>query len=296
MTIRIPPFFLFLWLLLPVFPAAQVVLKVRPDRTAIRVGDTVTLMVQASHSSGIRVKWVIPDSMTHWEWLAKVQPAHHSTGSMTTHEFQCRFTGYDTGFWPIPAISLYAGKQWLRVDTPSINVRYANQDLAPPFREMKPIIDLAPEQTGVATWWIVSVCLVAAAAFMIYFSFRKRTDKKGAAVLEASMDRYLKQFHSLEADYLRGGMNELVFYDRWYVLLEESLEWKMGWTLPSGCTRLLVDHIDASDLPDSLKPALRESLLVAEKVRFARWVSGAARNEKALLAMKNLLTNFHQRS
>ena len=110
------------------------------------------------------------------------------------------------------------------------------------------------------------------------------------------MDRYLNQFHSLEADYLRGGMNELVFYDRWYVLLEESLEWKMGWTLPSGCTRLLVDHIDASDLPDSLKPALRESLLVAEKVRFARWVSGAAMNEKALLAMKNLLTNFHQRS
>jgi hypothetical protein len=292
MNVRV--LFSFLYLLsIQIYPAAQVVLKGKPDRTAIRVGDTVTLQVEASYPSGTPVKWSIPDTLPHWEWLDKAQPGILSNGSMTTQFFQCRFTGYDTGFWPLPTLAILAGSKWVRLDSPFVSVRYANEDLAPAFREIKPLIDL-PEENSLVALWLIGAGVLSLAALIYYIFFvRKRTLKKETTTGQKSIPYFLHQLELMQRAFGRGEITEKELYDRWFALLHASLDWKMRWSVPYSSARLLAERIAGADLPAELKEQLKESILVAETVRFARFQPEGAVNDRTLSVLKRLLDHFH---
>lgn len=285
-------FSFFSLLSIQIYPAAQVVLKGRPDRTTIRVGDTVTLQVEASYASGTPVKWSIPDTLLHWEWLEKARPVTLSNGSMTTQRFQCRFTGYDTGFWPLPPITIHAGKKWIQLDSSFIRVRYANKDLGPAFREMKSLVDI-PEEQSVVAMLLIGVAFVLIIGLLLYLYFvRKQAIKSEIPSDQKSISYFLRQLEMIQEAYSRGAITEKELYDRWFILLHASLDWQMRWSVPYGSARLLAERIAHADLPVDLIAQLKDSIMVAETVRFACFHPSGAVNERSIGALKKLLDNF----
>ena len=280
----------------PMLLLAQGEFKVIPDKHTSRVGDIIVLHIEAKVPSGTPVKWSIPDSIPHWEWVDKELPVPISTGTFVSFSFNCRFVGYDTGYWHIPAIKLIAGNQTFVADNSFIQVNYANSDLSLPFRDLKPLMEL-PEATPSRFGWFVVLGIMLLVALGIYLFYkRKRRGNKLTVPGELSLAYFLQQLHMLEEEYQRGNLIGKQFYERWIEILRKYIRWQTGKMSTDQGTRQIVESIQRAGMREELRETLRVCLMISEKARFACHRPDDAANKIALQALKAALETNHLNS
>lgn len=273
----------------PILLLAQGEFKVIPDKHISRVGDIIVLHIEAKVPSGIPVKWSVPDSIPHWEWVDKELPVPISTGTFVSFSFNCRFVGYDTGYWHIPAIKLIAGNQTLVADDSFIQVNYANSDLSLPFRDTKPLMEIS-EATPSRFGWFIGLGFMVLVALGIYLFYkRKRRGNKLTVAAELSLAYFLKQLHMLEEEYQKGNLMGKQFYERWIDILRKYIQWQNGKMSTVQGTRQIVESIKRAGMQEELRETLGVCLTISEKARFACHRPDDAVNKIALQALKAAL-------
>lgn len=278
----------------PMLLVAQVEFKVVPDMRTARVGDIISLRVEAKFPSGTRVKWSIPDSVPHWEWVEKGMPLPISTGSVVSFSFNCRFIGYDTGYWPLPPVKLIAGNQTFLADTSFIQVNYANADLSLPFKDIKPLMELSQTSPKWSRWLIgLGFILLVIFATYLYYN-RKRGKSKWTNQQDESLVAFLQQVQLLEEDYQKGDLRERQFYERWVSILRKYIRWKTGKSSSDQGTRQIVESMESAGLHEELREKMGVCLQISEKARFACHRPDDADNKKALQVLKSALGLNHQ--
>jgi hypothetical protein len=275
---------------------AQVEFKVLPDIRTARVGDIITLHIEAKIPSGTPIKWSIPDSIPHWEWMDKGLPVPVSTGSVVSFSFNCRFVGYDTGYWHIPPIKLIAGNHTFVADTSFIQVNYANSDLSQPFRDTKPLMEL-PEATPSWFRWFIGLGLILLLSFGLYLFYeRKRRGNKLKVTTGLSLAYFLQQVHILEKEYQSGNLRERQFYERWIEILRKYIRWQTGTMSTDQGTRQIVESMKRAGIQEELRETLGVCLQISERARFACHRPDDASNKNALKVSKAALETNHLNS
>lgn len=275
---------------------AQVNGHIRPSATTIHVGDSLLLHVEVSLPSSFTAQWVIPDSMPHWEWLARPQPKAVQTAGGRSYAFELRLTSYDTGYWPIPPLALTLGRQVIRFDTLHIRVCYANADHLASFKDMKPLVDV-PEESSHSTAWFSLLGMLLFLGLMVFFYLRrKRLSPTGGTPAEREALSFRERVEQLEKDFLKRQLTDKELYQRWISLLQELLSSNPPHPNLYMNDQLLREKISGLPLPGQVLQQMQDSLAVAERVRFACFKPEPNMNTIAMRALHATVANVEQKN
>jgi LPXTG-motif cell wall-anchored protein len=228
--------------------------------------------------------------------MDKGLPVSISTGSFVSFSFNCRFVGYDTGYWHIPPVKLIAGNQTFFADTSFIQVNYANSDLSQPFRDTKPLMEL-PEATPSRIGWFIGLGLLLLLSLGLYLFYkRKRRGRKLNVAAQLSLASFLQQVELLEEEYQRGNLMEREFYERWIEILRKYIRWQTGKISTDQGTRQIVESMKIAGMQEELRETLAVCLMISEKARFACHRPDDAANKNALKVLKAALETKHLNS
>ncbi|MCR6720527.1 MAG: BatD family protein [Chitinophagaceae bacterium] len=139
-------------------------IQAKADRTAILIGEPITLSLQADIPENAPIRFFRIDSLPHFEVLDRGKIDTTNTGYGTILKQQVRITSYDSGSWVIPAFAL---QEDVVSDSIAVEVSYTPYNPDQPYHDIKDIIDAKEEEKESMKWWWYA----AGAAFVIILVF-----------------------------------------------------------------------------------------------------------------------------
>lgn len=139
-------------------------IQAKADRTAILIGEPITLSLQADIPENAPIRFFRIDSLPHFEVLDRGKIDTTNTGYGTILKQQVRITSYDSGSWVIPAFAL---QEDVVSDSIAVEVSYTPYNPDQPYHDIKDIIHAKEEEKESMKWWWYA----AGAAFVIILVF-----------------------------------------------------------------------------------------------------------------------------
>ena len=153
------------------------------------------------------------------------------------------------------------------------------------IHDIKPPLS-APVRFGeLGSYLLWSLLAAAALALLAVFLYRKyrgrlRTDRKGASA-EPPHVTAIKQLEKLHDQKLWQSGKQKLYYTRITDILREYIGERYRIKAPDLTSREILDRMAENDLPERSMKRLREILLTADYVKFAKHIPAAEENENA---------------
>lgn len=204
-------------------PGNGMQVKATVDSSTIKIGEQFQLILQANVPASQQLVWPqIPDSFDHLLVVDKAKIDTLRQAGITHYKQQITLTGFDSGFWKIPAFSFAvisgnsaATAPSLSTDSLFITVNTVRVDTTKPFRPIKQIREVPFNILAYWPYILGGIIVVALLIWLIFF--RKRIAvKKPEAVIpqEPAYEQAVKNLHALEDEKLWQNNQVKLYYTK----------------------------------------------------------------------------------
>lgn len=269
---------------------AQTVFKTTPDRQSILIGEPVQLHVELHLPASATYQVVIPDSPLHWQWIHQGAPQLSYNGDRLKLAQDLTFTGFDTGYWPIPVITLRSGGGFYSGDTAGVRVQYAFPDTREAFRDIKDIEILPPAPSWNRYLLIFGLPLIVLGLWALYRFRRPRPAAPKALPVFLAFTDFTAALDQLEQDLSLQHITVKQAYIQLNHIFREYLFWKQGRDTREQTTAALIVTMQRAHLPENIFEALADTLRLSDFVKFARYQPEAVQIQHSFRAIRDTLT------
>ncbi|MEI6949447.1 hypothetical protein V9K67_19830 [Paraflavisolibacter sp. H34] len=235
------------------------------DKEKIVIGEPFELLLEASFAPGAAPAFFSQDSLPHFEVLERLKVDTLDTGDGLRLSQRLRLTSWDSGSWRLPPLPLPGTR--LRTRPVTINVNFTSFDAQQEYHDIKDIREVeAPERMK---WiWYLVVALLLGLLFFLVFPGRKKKEAPPAPKVDA-YQQALAGLQQLQKE--RASLEPKAFYVRLVDILRTYLLQRKGIQSFAQTTDDLAAQIRKLQLPRSVFEHLRDTLLISDAVKFARY-------------------------
>ena len=249
------------------------------DSSTIKIGEQFLLTLQASANTSQQLVWPqVPDSFDHMVVVDRSRIDTLRQGSGNIYKQQIRITGFDSGYWKIPAFSFGIVSGDSTVTSPAfmtdslfITVNTVPVDTTKPFKPIKQILNVP---FNILAYWpfilggtIALVILI----WLIFFKKKKKTEKPEKTLpQDPPYEQAIKNLHALEEEKLWQHHEVKLYYTRLTDILRYYIQRQFGINAMEQTSDELLQKIKSVTKLNQQKNNLRYILQTADLAKFAR--------------------------
>jgi hypothetical protein len=257
------------------------------DKNQILIGEPFELQLKAVFPEGARFSWFELDSLDHFEILerSKIDSQASGDGIMATQTLL--LTGWDSGRFVIPALSLGKGK----TKPLAIHISYTPFDTTQPFHEIRDIIKVQKPQTP-DWYWYLGFALLALLLFLLFFPGNRKNEEPKK--VDNSTDAYKNALSRL--DRLRRQDDDVkLYYSELTGILRDYLHQRKNIHSLTKTTDDLAVQIGGLGLPQGLYNRLLQALRLSDLVKFARFTPPPEEGEQARSVIRETIIAIEEK-
>lgn len=265
--------------------------KASLDRARILIGEPITLRLEVDVPENEAIRFFEIDSIPHFEFLNREKIDTANTGRGTVLTQVLHITSFDSGHWAIPAFPL---GETLATDTLPVDVGYSDFNRDQPYHDIKPIIDVNPEeeakQEETPWWWFAAGGAVVLLILVLLF---RRKKKPVVAVAAPPVDPYkdaIDQLDKLQKEKPAAKQ----YYSRLVDIFRIYLEKRAGIHSLQHTTDDLVQQLKDLGLPNDQFEQLAQSLRLSDFVKFAKYVPVGEDDKQAFSSISRTIQYIEQ--
>lgn len=276
--------------------SAQNRAKAAVDRSTILVGEPIKLSVDVTVPAVANIKWFVPDSLPHFEFVSKGQVDSLVQGNFKSYHQDIVLTSYDSGSWAIPSFKLQSPKYKLKTDSIAINVTYSPADPNQPYHDIKEII---PVQEPSHTYWYwilgaLTILFIVAA----YFILRKKKPVKTVEEEKVSKlspyEQAMKSLDELAKERPQDNLQVKQYFTRLNDVLRLYLKRRFSYSTLEKTNEELILQLRKSKLSGNEFSNLAQALRMTDFIKFAKYIPSDSEREEVFQVIKKSIKELEE--
>lgn len=271
--------------------AQEVNVSARVDSNNISIGDHVNLYLEVQHPKNITVLW--PSVADSLQGLEVVQPATPTTKTENDHVIESAtyiLTSFDSGLVGIPPLTFYyrtsddTTKKFVETKPIPIMVHGVAIDTTQDIKDIKPPVSLSITFAEILPY-LIAIVVIAGLIWLFLYIRKKR--KKGESILPEAPPRpaheiALEALKALDGERLwqRGKIKE--YHSRLTDIIRTYIEHRFGVMAMEMVTDEIMNTDIIRNLDNNATSSLKEMLVLADFVKFAKYQPTPEENEKSM--------------
>jgi hypothetical protein len=271
--------------------AQDVQATARVDSNNIIIGDWLTLHLEVQHPENVSIDWrSLPDSLNGFEIVKRESLSVKKGNQRVLESSSWTITAFDSGMHLIPSLQFHyflsgnKAEQMTETSPIPIFVQGIAVDTTQEIKDVKPPLSV-PISLSELLPYIIGVLVVGGLIWLIYYIRKKR--KRGESLTPEAPPRppheiALEALRSLEAERLwqRGKIKE--YYSQLTDIVRLYIERRFGVLALESTTDEILDFTVIRSLPNDVKENLKEVLIRADLVKFAKFQPVTEEHETSL--------------
>lgn len=262
------------------FAQQATTIKATVDKDKIIIGEQFVLTIEASIPENEPIRFINFDSIPHFEFIGNPKNDTINKGGNTIIRRQIQTTSFDSGQWVIPP---YVMSDGIQSDSIIIDVSFSEFDSTQPYHDVKQVEDVEEEKEQDKTWWIAVGATLLFLIVIIYLLSKKK--KTAAPVankpLLSPFETAMQAFQQLQTNQT----DNKVFHTGLSNILRDYLDSRLALNTNQQTTNQLLQTISAYLLPETTFNNVKQSLLLGDFVKFAKFTPQASENEFSVEAI-----------
>lgn len=277
---------------------AQVLVKARTDKESILIGETVHISLEARLPLGETLSWKIPDSLAHFEWVAKGNPETSEGVDGKKIVQVLSLTSYDSGYWLIPPIKILVKGKSYATDTVGVKVTYIPQNPADDYRDIKPIVEV-DASTQLDNKWIILGVMTVLGIIAIFLLLRKKKSSAKNIPTVPTLSPYetaMKSLDNLRKNLPAEAEQMKPFYTELNEVLRIYLSASRNWPSSQKTTEEMIHYLKTLGLPQEAILPLFQTLRMANFVKFARYLPAKEDHLQNIEEIKKAINSLNRQT
>ncbi len=266
------------------FAQQATTIKATVDKDKIIIGEQFVLTIEASIPENEPIRFINFDSIPHFEFIGTPKNDTINKGGNTIIRRQIQTTSFDSGRWVIPP---YVMSDGIQSDSIIIDVSFSEFDSTQPYHDVKQVEDVEEEKEQNKTWWIAVGLTLLFLLIIIYLLSKKK--KTPAPVVNKPLlspfETAMQALQQLQANQT----NTKDFYTGLSNILRDYLDSRLNLNTNQQTTNQLLQTISAYLLPETSFNNVKQSLLLGDFVKFAKFTPQASENEFSIEAISTTI-------
>lgn len=270
----------------------QASLRATVSKDRLLIGEQVKLDITCKLPSGALISgWVnLPDTFNHLEIVDRSPVDSSLEGAIKAYHQSFTITGFDSGVWVVPPVSLMTDKQ--KISSTPLSLAVVPVHLTDStYHDIRDIIDVPVQQTPWWYWIAGALSLILAGVLVwLWMRTRKRAPSPPelVEVSGSPLEEALQQLRELKkAGYLERGEWKL-YYSILTGIFKKYNERKYRSGFPQKTTDEMLVALNQR-LPKDLISGLAGTLRVADAVKFAKYRPEADQAEADIAVMEKTI-------
>jgi hypothetical protein len=255
--------------------------KATVDRNEILIGQPIDLKLEATFSSGSSARWSLPDSLAHFEWVAKNPIDSAESNGLKSLRQELLITSFDSGIRVIPPLPVVVDNRTYYSDSIRVLVNYSKMDPNQDYHDIKDIIDVENPYVKYVIWALAAITLLCIGG-VVYFVRKKVPLRSAEASPLQVLSPYEEAMRSLEEiknqELIRAGQTKL-FYTKLNDVLRLFVLRKLHMASLEKTNNELILMLRQLNLPPEQFHPLAEALRMSDFVKFAKYVPDERSND-----------------
>lgn len=240
-------------------------IKANVDKNKILIGEPITLTVEAYLSPESVKKFIVIDSINHFEFLEKpVIDTPDKTGGWNIKAVY-KITSFDSGHWIIPSFVLLPD---VKTDTIPVDVLFSDFDPNQDYHDIKDIIEVKPSE-NMQWWWYVAGGVLLLATLIFYLAKKKK--QQPVIVPKLIVNAYDEAMKGLE-ELQQSKPDAKQYHSRLVEIFRLYVYRRKGILSLQKTTDDLVLQLKELGLPKEQFEKLSQSLRLSDFVKFAKYI------------------------
>ena len=277
----------------------------RVDSNKITVGDWLQLHFEVKHPENVSIDWhSLPDSLEGFEILKRESPAIQKNNQEVIETSTWKITAFDSGMFVIPALQFSyrtkddtAGRMASTSQIPvfvggvAVDTTQEIKDIKPPLSVPISFAEILP--------YLIALIVLGGLIWLVYYIMKKR--KRGESIIPEAPPRpaheiALDALRSLEAEHLwqRGKIKE--YYSALTDIVRLYIEQKFHVLALESTTEEILSFDQVRSLPPSHTEDLKDVLVRADFVKFAKFQPAPAEHESSFTKTRNFVESTWQKT
>ncbi len=277
----------------------------RVDSNKITVGDWLQLHFEVKHPENVSIDWhSLPDSLEGFEILKRESPAIQKNNQEVIETSTWKITAFDSGMFVIPALQFSyrtkddtAGRMASTSQIPvfvggvAVDTTQEIKDIKPPLSVPISFAEILP--------YMIALIVLGGLIWLVYYIMKKR--KRGESIIPEAPPRpaheiALDALRSLEAEHLwqRGKIKE--YYSALTDIVRLYIEQKFHVLALESTTEEILSFDQVRSLPPSHTEDLKDVLVRADFVKFAKFQPAPAEHESSFTKTRNFVESTWQKT
>ena len=261
------------------------------DRNQVLLGEQVNLSVEIKTPAAKPVtKWYnLPDSFHHLEVLSRSQVDSTEEAGIRTYRQSFVLTGFDSGQWVIPRLSVSISKKTYKSDSIFLGVLPVQlSDSA--YHDIREII-IVPDKKIPWWYWLAGAFSLVLLGVLVYLwlkSFRKAATKAAGISAISPLEEALAALEQLHSEGLPERGAYKTYYSRLSDIFKKFLSRRFQTRAMQSTTGELLMLLAHKMGKESLSK-LAETLRIADAVKFAKYQPAHTQAAEAFETIRNTI-------
>ncbi len=261
------------------------------DRNQVLLGEQVNLSVEIKTPAAKPVtKWYnLPDSFHHLEVLSRSQVDSTEEAGIRTYRQSFVLTGFDSGQWVIPRLSVSISKKTYKSDSIFLGVLPVQlSDSA--YHDIREII-IVPDKKIPWWYWLAGAFSLVLLGVLVYLwlkSFRKAATKAAGISAISPLEEALAALEQLHSEGLPERGAYKTYYSRLSDIFKKFLSRRFQMRAMQSTTGELLMLLAHKMGKESLSK-LAETLRIADAVKFAKYQPAHTQAAEAFETIRNTI-------
>lgn len=287
--------FLFVSLLAAPFLFGQTrpAVEVSVEKSRVLLGEPFRLRIQIQLPEGAKGQLPVIDSIPHFEFTQP--PVIDSSNEKGAKNIKAVYylSSFDSGHWVIPS---YRISRDVKTDTIGVDVVFSEFDKEQPYHDIKDIIEVKPAKKK--NWWWLAGGGLFVLLVIIYLLTRKK--RQGPAPIRAATntDPFQEAMGALEK-LKHSAVGGKEYYTKLTDIFRLYLLRQKGILSLQETTGDLIPLLKNTGLSDDELPGLRQTLLLSDFVKFAKYQASPAEDQTCFVEISKAIQSIervHQQS
>jgi hypothetical protein len=273
-------------------PAQRASWQARLDTQRIRIGEQVSLILEAQLPPERRAVWpTVADSGDGWLLVKRgAFDTLEAPKSLTILRQKLRLTSFDSGLVYLPAWPLIVGRDTLRTDSLPLQVQLPDLSTRQGLFGLKDLLEVPRPWWFWALWIGGPLLLIALVILLVLYGRRRLRQPTTYAV--PSLPPYeeaVQALDALEREELWQQGQVKTYYSRLIDILRRYWERRYGMRAMEKTAAELSDAIPRLGLPREMAQELAEVLQQSALVKYARQEPTSGANERAAQLIREVI-------
>ena len=266
---------------------SSITIKASVDKNKILIGEPLLLTIETQIPENAAIKFIVIDSIGHFEFLEKPIIDTVSTKSGTTIKGIYKITSFDSGHWVIPSFIL---SDILKTDTIPVDIVFSDFDPKQDYHDIKDILEATSSEKKIQWWWYAAGGTLLLVLLLLYLRKKKPVTASAPKAVINPYEEAMKELQKLQKEKL----DSKPYHSRLTDIFRLYIFRKKGILSLQKTTDDLVLQLKELNLDKNQFDKLSQSLRLSDFVKFAKYIPTDEDDKEAFEEIKNAIMNIEK--